>query len=313
MNLVEFVGHLHFHRWRQIAFKLREQRADALDQDERVTLWRRLHADENRVLAIEGDAGVGALRRKFDGGDILHSHKTAVLGFDDHPFELVDVGKVGIGRNVGNDEKALGLARGRLEVVGGDRRRNVNRRNAAAGHPFRIEPQPHREGLPAQNVGGGDAVDGGQHRLHHARQIVRDRRSRQHFAGETEIHHRRGLAGGLGHDRIVGFLRNQVFDRVHLGEHFGQCLVRIEVQLDVDLDRAGAEHRGRRHVVDTFGGGDSLFDRRRDEALNEVSRGAGVRRGDVDHGIRQLRILPDWQAGRGLEPDQQDQQAHDHR
>jgi hypothetical protein len=158
------------------------------------------------------------------------------------------------------------------------------------------------KGLAAQNIGGSHAVDGRKHRLHHARQIVRDRRSRQLFAGEAEIHHGRGLAGGLGHDRIVRFLRDQIFDRVHLGEHFGQRLVRIEIQLDVDLDRAGALHRRRGHVVDALGGGDRLLDRRGDEALDQVGRRAGIDGGDVDHRVRQFRILPDRQAGRGPKP-----------
>ena len=194
------------------------------------------------MFAIEGDARVGTLRRKFDGRDVLDPHEAAVLGLDDHALELTDVLQIGIGGDVGDDEIALGLARRRLEIVGRYRGGNIGRRNVAAGHSDRIEPQPHRKRLAAQNVGGSDAVDGRKHRLHHPRQVVRDCRPRQHLRGEAEIHHRRGLAGGLGHDRIVGFLWDQVFDRIHLGEHFGQGLVRIEIQLDVDLDGAGAEH-----------------------------------------------------------------------
>jgi hypothetical protein len=119
------VGHLHFHRRRQIAFKLRKQRADAPDQRQRITLRRRLHADEDRVLAVEGDAGIGALRREFDGRDILHPHKAAVLGFDDHALELIEVLQVGVGRHVGDDEIALGLARRGLKIVRPDRRGDV--------------------------------------------------------------------------------------------------------------------------------------------------------------------------------------------
>src|SRR5206468_8731969 len=134
-------------------------------------------------------------------------------------------------------------------------------------------------------------------RLHHARQIIRDRRSRELVAGETEIHYGRGLAGGLGHDRVVRFLRDQVFDRVHLGENFGQRLVRIEVQLDVDLDRAGALHGRRGDVVDALGGGDRLLDRGGDEALDQVGRRARIDGGDIDHRVRQFWILPDRQYG----------------
>jgi len=77
------------------------------------------------MLAVESDAGIGALCGKFDGGDVLHPHKTAVLGFDDHALELIEIRQVGVGRYVGDDKKALGLARCSLKVIGSDRRGNV--------------------------------------------------------------------------------------------------------------------------------------------------------------------------------------------
>ena len=307
------VGHLHLHRRRQVAFQLRKQRAHALDQRQRVALRGRLHADEDRALAAERDARIRALGGEFDGRDILDPHEAAVLGLDDHLLELIEVPQVRIGLNVRDDEVALGLAGRGLEVVGGNRRRDVVWRHAAARHPHRIEPQPHRKRLAAENVGRRHAVDRRQHRLHHARQIIRDRRARELVAGEAEIHHGRGLAGRLGHDRVVRFLRDQVFDRVRLGENFGQRLVRVEIQLDVDLDRAGALHRRRRDVVDTLGGSDRLLDRRGDEALNQVGRRTRIDGGDVDHRVRQLRILPDRQYAGGPQTDQEDQQADDDR
>ena len=307
------VGHLHLHRRRQVTLELRKQRTNALDQRQRVALRRRLHSDEDGVLAVEGNAGIGALGRQFDGGDVLDPHEAAVLGFDDHALELVEVAQVGVGGDVRDDEVALGLAGGGLEVVGGNRRRDIVRRHAAPGHLDRIEPQPHRKGLPTENVGRRHAVDGRQHRLHHAGEIVRYRRTRELLAGEAEIHHGGGLAGGLGDDRVVGFLGNQIFDRIHLGENFGQRLVGVEVQLDVDLDRAGPQHRRRGDIVDAFGRGDRLLDRRGDEALNQIRRRAWIGSRDVDDGIRQFRILADRHGGRRPEADQQDQQADDDR
>src|SRR6185295_9874692 len=119
--------------------------------------------------------------------------------------------------------------------------------------------------------------------------------------------------GGLGLDRNVRFLRDQVPDRIHLGENFGQRLVRVEVQLDVDLDGAGALHGRRGDVVDALGGGDRLLDRRGDEALNQVGRCARVHGGDVDHRVRQFWILPDRQYAGGPQTNQEDQQADDDR
>jgi hypothetical protein len=66
-------------------------------------------------------------------------------------------------------------------------------------------------------------------------------------------------------------------------------------------------------VVDALGGGDRLLDRRGDEALNQVGRCARIDGGDVDHRVRQLRILPDRQYAGGPQTDQQDQQADDDR
>ena len=260
-----------------------------------IALRRRLHADEDRALAGEGDAGVGALRRQFDRGDVFQPHEAAVLGLDGHALELVDVLQVGIGRDVGDDEIALGLPGGGLEVVRPDRHGDVVRRYAAPRHPRGVEPDPHREGLSAENFGRRHAIDGGQDRLHHARQIVRYRRSRKFLAGESEIHHGGGLAGRLQDDRIVGLSRNQVSDRIHLRHHFGQRLVGIEVELDVDRNQALALGRGRGDVVDAFGGRHRLLDRRGDEALHQVRRGAGIDRRHRDHGVRQFRILPDRQ------------------
>ena len=276
-------------------------------------MWGGLHADEDRPLAVEGDARIRALRRKFDGGDILQPHEPAVLGLDDHALELIGIAQIGVGLDVGNDQIAFGLASGGLEIVRRDRRLHFIGRDVAPGHLHRIEPDPHRKSLPAENVGGGHAVDRRQHRLHHARQIIRDGGTRQFVAGKAEIHHGRGLAGGLGDDRVVGFLRDQIFDRVHLGEHLGERLVRVKIQLDVDLDRAGALHRRRGDVVDALGGGYRLLDRGRDKTLDQRRGRTGIRGGDVDHRVRQLWILPDREIRRRAKTDQQDQQADDDR
>ncbi len=312
-ELGRIVGYLHLHRGRQIAFHLRKQRANALDQRQRIALRGRLHADEDRALTAESDARIRALGCELDGRDILYPHEAAVLGLDDHLPELIEVPQVRVRLNVRDNEKALGLASRGLEVVGLDRRLDIGRRYATARHLHWIKPQSHRECLPAENVGRRHAVHGRKHRLDHARQVIRDRRTGQLIAGKSEIHHGRGLPGRLGHDRIVGFLRDQIFDRVRLGENFGQRLVRVEIQLDVDLDSARALHGRRGDVVDAFGGGDRLLYRRGDEALNQIGRRARIDRRDVDHRVRQLRILPNRQNAGGAQTDKENQQTDDNR
>ena len=288
-------------------FDRRKESAHAFDDRQRITLRRRLHADENRVLAAERDAGVSALRAELDGCDVLDADEAAVLGLHDHPLEITHVGQVGIGRDVGDGVVTLYLPRRGLKIISLDRSDDVGGGDAAARHPHRIEPQPHRESLAAENVGRGDAVDRRHERLDDARQIVGDRRAAEFIAGEPDIHHRRSLAGRFQDDRIVGRFRDLIFDLVDLRHYVGQRLVGIGVELHVDLYRARPLHRRRGHVIDALGRGDRLFDRSRDEALHQFRRSAGIGRRHGDDRVRKFRILPNRQAGAGLEPYQQDQ------
>ena len=313
MNKVEIVGNAHFDRRRQVAFDLREQGARPLDQGQGVPGRRRLHADEYRVLAVHLDARGPALRRQIDLGDVLQPHQGAALRLDHHPFELADIGEPGIGADVGYREIAFRLARCGLEVVGLDRRGNVVGRDPARRHPHRIEPQPHREGLAAEDVGRSDAGDGDEQRLDHAGQIIGDPGARQFIAGKADIHDRGGLSGGLGDDRVLGAGRQQVFDLLDLGHHLGQRLARIEIEPDVGDDRAGPLHQRRRQIIHTLGRGDRLLERGRDETLQETGRGAGIECRDRDRRVRQFRKLPDRQVEHCAQPDQQDQEADDER
>jgi hypothetical protein len=204
------------------------------------------------VLAVHLDARGPALSIQIDAADILHPHHRAVLRLHHHLVELPDVGEPGIGVDIGNREVTFGLARGRLEVIGEDRGGDVAGGNPPCRHPCRVEPQPHRKGLSAENVGRSDAVDRREQRLHDARQIVRDRCARQLRAGEADIHDRRGLAGRFGDDRVLRLLRELELDLLDLGHDVGQCLARIVVEPDIGRDSAGPLDRGRGQVIDPF-------------------------------------------------------------
>ena len=265
------------------------------------------------MLAVHHHARGPALRREVDRGDIPHPHHGAAFGLDHHVFELVDIGQPGVGADIGDRVKALRLARRRLIVVGLDRCRHVARRNAARRHSRRVEPQPHRKDLAAEDVGRGDARHRVDQRLHDAGQIVRDRGTRQLVAGKPDIHDIGGLARRLDDDRVLGRGRDQVSDLLDLGHHFGQRLVGIEIELDVGGDRAGPLDRGRGQVIDPLGGRDRLRQGRGDKALHQIRVGAGIDCGDRDRRVRQLGVLPDWQPQHRPQPDQQDQQADNQR
>ncbi len=82
----------------------------------------------------------------------------------------------GLGIDAGLDEIALDLARCGREIVGGEGCRDIDRGHAARGHPVRIEPHPHREGLATENLRIGDPIDRLQSRLNHAVQVIGDLR-----------------------------------------------------------------------------------------------------------------------------------------
>ncbi len=243
MNLVEIVGDLHLDRGRQVALDLGQQRPNTRHQRQRIAGGGRLDADEHGVLAIHLDARSPALCIKIDAADVFHPHHRAILRLDHHLVELLDVGEAGIGVDVGDREVAFGLARRRLEVVGADRRGDVAGRNPPRRHPCGVEPEPHRKGLPAEDVGGGDTVDGGEQRLNHPGQIVRDRRARQFRAGEADVHHRRRLAGRFDDDRVLRLLWKLELDLLDLGHDVGQRLARIVIEPDIGGDRAGSLNR----------------------------------------------------------------------
>jgi hypothetical protein len=222
---------------------------------------------------------------------------------------MLDVSEPRIGVDIGDREVAFGLARRRLEVIGADRRSDIAGGNSPCRHPRRVEPEPHRKGLSAEDVGRGDTIDRCEQRLHHPRQIIRNRRTRQFRAGEADIHYRRGLAGRFDNHRVLRLFRKLELDLLDLGHDVGQRLARVVIEPDIGGDCAGSLDRRGGQVIDALGGRHRLRDRRCDKALHQIGRGSGINRRDRDRRIRKLGVLADLQAGHRLEADQQDQQA----
>ncbi len=276
MNLVEFVGDLHLHRWRQVALELGHQRAHALDQGKRVARRGRLDADEHGVLAVHRDTRCPALRREIDGGDVSHPHQRAALGLDHHVLELRDIGQPGVGADVGDREIALRLTRRRLVVIGLDRSGDIIGRDPARRHSSRIEPQPHRKRLASQNIRRGHAIDRVEQWLDHSCQIIRNCCTRYLIARKADIHDRCGLSCRLDDNRVLRTGRQQVFDLLNFSHDFGQRLVWVEVEQDIGGDRAGALNRRGSQVVDPLRRSHRLGDRRRNKALHQIGRGAGI-------------------------------------
>ena len=190
------------------------------------------------MLTVHLDARGPALSIQIDAANVLHPHDCAVFRLDHHLVELLDVGEPGIGVDVGDREIAFGLARRRLEVIGANRGGHIAGGNPPRRHPHRVEPEPHRKGLPAENVGRSDAIDRGEQRLHDAGQVIGDRRARQLRASEADIHDCRGLPGRFDNDRVLRFFRELEFDLLDLRHDVGQCLARVVIEPDIGGNRA---------------------------------------------------------------------------
>ena len=172
-----------------------------------------------------------------------------------------------------------------MKLLVGERVAHVDGGDAERRHLVRIEPDAHGEGLAAQDLRIGDAVDGLQPGLHHPRQIVGDLRAGHHLAVEGEVHQRGGLAGLLDDDGVLRLARQLALDLLDLRQHVGDRPVGVGVEPQVEGDDAVVLLRGGGERVDALGAGDRLLDGRGDEALDEVGVGARVGRGDGDGGV----------------------------
>ena len=294
---------------RQLALDARHDRAHAVDHGQRIGLRRAIDADEHGLEAVEDRRGIDALRSELDFRDVAEPHQRVAVGRDHQLPERL--GAVERGQRVDADlgVVAFDLAGRGGEVVGGERRSHVVRGHPERRHAGRVEPDAHGEGLAAENLGVGDAVDGLQARLDDAGQIVGDLGRGHHLRVERQVHEREALAGLLDHDRIVGVARQEAAHLIDLGQGVGHRPVGIGVETQIERDRRGVLLRGRDQRVDALGARHRLLDRGRDEALDDVGRGAGVGRGDGDRGVRGLGELPHLKPEGGHSADQQNEQA----
>ena len=249
------------------------------------------------------------MRPELDLRHVAEAHQRVAVRRDHQPAERL--GAVERGQRVDADLGivAFDLAGGGGEIVGDERGAHVVRRHAQRSHADRIEPDAHGERISAQDLRVGDAVDRLQARLHDARQIVGDLRGGHHVRIERQVHEREALAGLLDDGGIVGVAGQKAAHLVDLGERVGHRPVRIGVQTQIERDRRDILLRGRDERVDALGAGHRLLDRRGDEALDDVGRGARVGRGDGDRGVRGRGELSHLQPQRRHAADKQDQEA----
>ena len=303
------VGDLHAQAGRQLGLQFRQQGAHAVDHVQRVGAGGAVDADVHRGNAVEGADAVVAFRAHLHPRHIAQQHPAVALGAQGDGGEVFRGLQVGVGIEAGNHVLALHLAGGGQEVVAAHCVGHVPGRQAVGRQAHRVDPQAHGEHLVAEDFRLGNARQGGQLGLHHARQVVGDLRVGQRFAEHADVHQCRGVGGLAGQHRVLGLLRQAVLHLVGLGQQLGEQPVAIAADARIDGNHRNvlAAHRG--HVVDAFGAGQALLQRLGDVALDGLGVGARVGGGHGDQHAFHLRILADRQALEGLRAEQQEQQA----
>ena len=298
---------------RKLGDNVRDNSPHILDHRERVGRGQDVDGDHGGMLVAEVDRAVIAFRPKDHIGHILQPDDGPVFL---HQHELLElVGRVEIrGRvEVDGNHRALGRTHGGEGIVGGQRLPHLHGAEPVGREPVGLEPDPHRKRAAAEDLGALHAVHRREARLHHAGEVVRDLVGFELVAVEADVHRSRRLPHLHVDDRIEGIGRQLVSHLVDLGRDLSQRGVRVVIEPQVRRDHADAGRAAGFEVVDAVGARDLLFQRRRDEALDEVRAGAGVDGRDSDDRAVADRILPDVQKVDRPPSNQQDEQVHDRR
>ncbi len=274
----------------------------------------RQHPDphERGGLPVEPDIGLVVLGAEHHVGDLAQPHDDALVFLDHELAELLGGLEVGVGDEVDRHHGPVRLAQGGERVVVRQRAAHLRRRDLEGGHPVGLQPDPHRERPAAQDVGALHAGDRRELGLDDARQVIGDLVLVEVLGGEPDVDRRELRVRGLQvDDRRLGLRREVVTDLRDFRLDLRQGGVGVVVQFQVHGDRAHPLRARGFHVVDAVRAGDDPFQRRGDEASDEVGVGADVRRRHLHDRDVRPRELPHRQGPDRLQPGDQDHQADD--
>lgn len=308
------VGHRGFELLGEVLLDGLEFFASGGDHVECVGVGKRPDADEHRRLARKRYGFVVALGTQRNGGHIAQSNDRTVLFADDQVLELFDAGQVGVRREVDPNVRATRRAQRRKVVVRRQCLSDLSRSHATRGHAFAVEPHSHREGASAQDVGALHTWDRTKSRLNDANQVVRDFVLAKKLGREAQVRRCKLTVRGFDvDDRNFGFGRQVAANLVDFGTDLRKRSVGVVVEFQSRPDDRDVLTTFGLDVVDAIRCGDCAFDRRRDEAANQIRVGTHVRRGDRDGGVFVVGILTNSQRGDRLETGDHDDDVHHNR
>ncbi len=302
------VGDVHLEPFGQLGAEIRQQVLHPPGHRQRVLPRGLLDADEDGRDALVEGGGLVVLRAQLHLRDVAQAHQGAV-GDHHQVAEVLYLAHVSGRGQIDGEVTILELTDARKIVVAAQDVLDVGGGHSQRGHALRVKPNPHGEGLVADELGLGHARHRLELGLNHAQQVVGDLRQAHGLAVEGHVHERGGIAGGRVDHRVLRLGRQHVALACHLGLDLRDRSLRVVVQLHVCLDGRDPLDAGGEQIVDAVGLGDRLLQRRGDEALDQAAAGAGVTGGDRHHRVPGLRVLAHLEAGDGAQADDQDQQA----
>jgi len=306
------VGDAGRHAGRQRRRDLLHGVAHAADHVEGVRPRQHPDPHEGGRLPVEADFLLVVLGPERDVGDLAEADDGAPLLLDYEPAELLRGSEVGVRHHVDGDHRPLRPPEGGEVVVPRQRVAHLRRGDPKRRHPVRLQPDPHGEGAVAEDVGALHPLDGGELRLHHARQVVGDLVLVEVLRGEAEVHRGELVVGRLQlDDRRLGLGGEVVAHLRDLRLHLGERGVRVMVQPQVDGDRAQPLRAGRLQVVDAVGAGDDPLEGDGDEPPHEVRVRPDVGGRHPDDGHVAARELADAQGPDRVQARDQDDEVDD--
>ena len=159
---------------RHLLLELVQFNAHATDNVDDVGVRLRKHPREHSGLSGVTHQGVIVLGTQLHIGNVLQPDDRVVFLVDDQSPKVGWAVHIGVGREIGLHQRALGGADRGQVVVGGQRRPDLRRTDTHGGHAVGLQPDAHREGARTEDLDPLHAGNRGQARLYHPRQVIGD-------------------------------------------------------------------------------------------------------------------------------------------
>ena len=279
------------------------------------------NAETDRVISVEHQVRTVVLGAQFGAAYISQPNQGSIrVGFQNDVFKLRRFGEPADGAHA--DLKFLpSFNRGLSHLSGGDvyvlllqGADRIRRRQPAAGHAHRIQPQPHGILALAEDD---DVCNSGhplQRVLYIDVEVVAHEERRVAFFGRKHSRAQDEIVGGLGDGDAGGFDRvgQPSLGGVHAVLNVDRGQVGIAIQVKSRRDRArSVAAAGRSDVLHSLRAVDLLLQRHRHRGFHGLSAGSDVEAAHGNLRRRQRGKLRDRQRGNYRRARQNNQQRAD--